>query len=140
MAGFKAEGVVEALDYDFRPYVNAQGTIPEPTDKQITTFMVGLKKTYEDAKGEVPEDADLSDPIAALDSLDPEAQMAGLTHLNGIYAELCSGTPSAEQISQLPLRVRGIFFAWLQGEVMAPEAVPGGGTAQVRDLRSARAG
>ena len=43
MAGFQAEGVVEALDWDFNPYVKASGTIPEPTDTQIARFLAGLK-------------------------------------------------------------------------------------------------
>jgi hypothetical protein len=33
-----------------------------------------------------------------------------------------------------------MFLAWLQREVMSPEAVPGGGKAQVKNLRSVAAG
>jgi hypothetical protein len=36
------------------------------------------------------------------------------------------------------MRVRSIFFNWLQGEVMAPEAVSPGGNGQVRNLPVAR--
>ena len=57
-----------------------------------------------------------------------------------IFSELCSGKPTAAQINALPVRVRTIFFAWLQGEVMSPEAVTGAGQTQVTPLRSARAG
>jgi hypothetical protein len=40
----------------------------------------------------------------------------------------------------LPMRIRTIFYRWLQEEVMSPEAVSGGGNAQVTTLRSAAAG
>jgi hypothetical protein len=44
MPGFKAQGVVEALDYDFNPYVAEKGTIPEPTDRQIAEFLSGMRE------------------------------------------------------------------------------------------------
>jgi hypothetical protein len=143
MAGFKAEGVVEALDYDLKPYVNASGTIPEPTDDQIAAFLTGMKAVFKEAEQDLPQDLDVDDPgqlLGAIDSLDPEVQIRAMNKMSGVYAALCSDTPTADQISQLPLRVRTIFFNWLQNEVMNPEAVTGGGTAQVSTLRTARAG
>jgi hypothetical protein len=143
VAGFKAEGVVEALDYDLRPYVQAHGTIPEPTDRQIAAFMAGVKATFKEAQKDLPDGIDLEDPVSmlgALDDLDPDVQINAMNKLSGVYAELCSNTPTGEQISQLPMRIRTIFFNWLQQEVMAPEAVTGGGNAQVTNLRGARAG
>lgn len=143
MAGFKAEGVVEALDFDLRPFVQAHGTIPEPTDRQIAAFMAGVKDTFQAAQKDLPEGVDLEDPVSmlgALDDLDPEIQIRAMNKLNEVYAELCSDTPTAEQIGQLPMRIRTVFFNWLQQEVMAPEAVTGGGNAQVTNLRGARAG
>jgi hypothetical protein len=57
-----------------------------------------------------------------------------------VYSGLCSGTPTAESIRQLPMRVRNIFFAWVQQEVMSPEPVSPGGNAEVRSLPVGRAG
>jgi hypothetical protein len=141
MPGFVAEGVVERLDYDFRPYVNASGTIPEPTDKRIELFLKGIKQLYTDAKAATPAieaDASPAGLINALDMLDPEATVKVMTGMSEVYAELCGGTPTVDEINQLPMRVRTVFFAWLQGEVMAPEAVTPGGNGQVRALPTAR--
>lgn len=143
MAGFEASGVVEPLDYDFNPYLDVKGTIPEPTDKQIETFLVAMKDLYVKAQKEQPDLGELTsqaDILEALDKVDPTTQIKLLGDMAAIYGRLCSGTPSATQISKLPVRVRTIFFAWVQGEVMSPEAATGGGTAQVTPLRSARAG
>jgi hypothetical protein len=143
VAGFKAEGVVEALDYDLKPYVNAAGTIPEPTDTQIAEFLTGIKAVFKEAEKDLPTDLDTEDPgvlLGAIDALDPTAQIKAMGEMAKVYAGLCSNTPSAEEITQLPMRVRTIFFNWLQQEVMAPEAATGGGNAQVSTLRTARAG
>ncbi len=143
MPGFVADGVVEALDWDFRPYVNAHGTIPEPTDKQIAAFLSGMKAVFKEAKADLPQDIDLEDPgmlLGAIDSLDPEVQIRAMSKVAVVYAALCSDTPTEQEISKLPMRVRTIFFNWLQQEVMAPEAATGGGKAQVSTLRTARAG
>jgi hypothetical protein len=143
LPGFVADGVVEALDWDFKPYVKASGTIPEPTDKQIAAFLTGLKTVFKEAEKDLPKDLDLEDPgvlLGAIDNLDPEVQITAMGKIAAVYAALCSDTPTEEQISQLPMRVRTIFFNWLQQEVMAPEAATGGGNAQVKKLRAARAG
>lgn len=144
MAGFHAENVVDPLEWDFAPYVNAHGTTPEPTDRQIAEFLSGLKavvKEAEEAGGGTPDDS--RDPAAvleAIDNLDPEKNIEQMAKVNALYSALCSGMPSTEQISQLPMRVRTIFFTWLQQEVMAPEAAGPGGNGQVRNLPTARAG
>jgi hypothetical protein len=143
LPGFKAEGVVEPLDYDFRPYVKAHGVIPEPTDAQIAAFLRGVKEIFKKAQADLPTDVDTDDPVAvlkAIDDLDPGAQIEALTKMAEVYAELCSGTPSAREIADLPMRVRTIFFTWLRDEVMSPEAATGGGPQPVTQLRSARAG
>lgn len=37
--GFKAQEAVSALDWDFNPWVKARGTTPEPSNREITTFI-----------------------------------------------------------------------------------------------------
>ena len=143
MAGFKAEGVVEPLDYDFRPYVKADGTIPEPSDKQIAEFLKALKALAKEVQEDLPTDIDMNDPsslLGALDDLDPEVMEKLTGKMGGIYAALCTNTPTEKQITDLPPRIRTIFYNWLQQEVMNPEAATGGGNAQVTNLRGARAG
>jgi hypothetical protein len=141
MPGFQAEHIVEPLDYDFRPYVQAHGTIPEPTDKQIAAFLRGLKEVVDVVQADLPDDVSADDPAAvlkAMDNLDPEKTIEQMGKMADVYAGLCSGTPTAEQISALPMRIRSIFFNWLQSEVMSPEAATPAGNGQVRTLPAAR--
>lgn len=143
MAGFDAGHVVNPLDYDFRPFEKAKGVIKEPTDDQITEFLSGMKKVFDDVKGDLPEGAVPDDPVAmlaAMDGLEPDIIKKALGQMSQVYAELCSGKPSAAEIQALPLRIRSKFFEWLAGEVMSPEAVPGAGTRPVSTLPHAAAG
>lgn len=143
MAGFQAEGVVEALDWDFNPYVQASGRIPEPTDTQIGDFLAGIKAVVKEVESDIPSDIDLTDPTAlltAMNDLDPAKMIEQMGKMCAVYSAACSGTPTVEQIQALPMRVRTIFFNWFQGEVMSPEAVSPGGNGQVRTLPVGRAG
>ena len=135
--------MVEALDYSFLPYTDAKGTIREPTDKQIASFLTGVKKVVKESEDKLPSTVDAADPssvMEALDDLDPEDMVSLLGKMAGLYADLCSGDPSKAQILALPMRVRQQFFVWLQTEVMSPEVGPGAGRAQVRQLPRAVAG
>jgi hypothetical protein len=145
LPGFTAVSVVEPLNFDFSPFTAASGTIREPTDRQIGDFLNGVKRITKAVQQQTPQTVpgDGDDPAAlldALDDLDPETVVTLMHDMAEVYAELCGGNPSAQQILELPLRVRQAFFGWLQQEVMAPEAAPGGGRAQVTPLRSKAAG
>ena len=143
MPAFSAESVVEALDYSFLPYTDAKGTIREPTDKQIASFLAGVKKVVKESEDKLPSGVDPADPSSvmdALDDLDPEDVVSLMGKMAGLYADLCSGDPDRGQILALPMRVRQQFFTWLQTEVMSPEAGPGAGRAPVRQLPRAAAG
>jgi hypothetical protein len=143
MAAFNAGTVVEALDWTFEPFVAAKGVIREPTDAQVAQYLKDITDLRAEVKAKVPDApddgdlVDLTDAVADLD-LDSIAELTG--KMAGIVAALCSGEPSRETILALPPRRRVMFYGWLQQEVMSPEAVPGGGNAQVTTLRSARAG
>jgi hypothetical protein len=143
MPGFVAQGVVEALDYDFRPYVEAHGTIKEPTDRQIAEFLEGVKEVIKSVQSGMPQDVDGDDPVAllrAMNDLDVEQVPQLMEKMAAVYAALCSGHPTAKQIAALPMRIRQVFFNWLQSEVLSPEVVTGGGKAQVRALPTVAAG
>ena len=143
MPAFSAESVVEALDYSFLPYTDAKGTIREPTDKQIASFLTGVKKVVKESEDKLPETVDPADPssvMEALDDLDPEDVVSLMGKMAGLYADLCSGDPSKAQIMALPMRVRQQFYVWLQSEVMSPEAGPGAGRAQATPQMRAVAG
>ncbi len=143
MPAFDAGTVVEALDFTFEPFVKGcRGTIREPTDKLIAGFLSGIKKVIQEVQADIPSVA-ADDPaglLNALDDLDPEIVVSLMAKMAGQYAKLCSGFPSAEQILELPMRQRQMFFGWLQSEVMTPEAGPGAGKAVVTQLPRAAAG
>ena len=144
LTGFNAATVVEDLDWTFEPYVKgAKGKIAEPNDSQISTFLREFKAIVAEVRAKVPtvaEDADAVDLMAALDDLDPDTIDELTGQMAGLYAALCSAEPSREQILALPPRRRGMFYGWLQQEVMSPEAAPAAGNAQVTTLRSAAGG
>ena len=143
MPAFDAGTVVEALDFTFEPFVRGcKGTIREPADKLIAGFLRGVK----DITGQVQEhlpDVKEDDPaglLDAMDELDPELVVSLMAQMAEVYAKLCGGFPSREQILELPMRHRQMFFTWLQTEVMSPEAGPGAGRARVTQLPRAAAG
>lgn len=143
MPAFSAESVVEALDFSFKPYTDAAGTIREPSDKQIASFLTGIKRVVKESEDKLPTTVDAADPASvmdALDDLDPEDVVSMMGKMAGLYADLCSGDPSKTQILALPMRVRQQFFQWLQTEVMSPEVGPGAGRTPVRPALRAAAG
>lgn len=143
MTGFNAATVVSPLDWDFHPYVKAKGRIKEPTDDQIAAFLNGLKELTEKVKHTLPTGVDTSDPaevMTAIDSLDAASVVEMHKEFAGLFAALCSGNPSRELLLEMPMRVRTVFYGWLQQEVMSPEVESGAGTAPVTTLRPAAAG
>ena len=145
MPAFDAGTVVEALDFTFEPFVRGcKGTIREPSDKQIADFLQGIKDVVKAVEKDMPGGVVAGDDPQALlqaaDDLDPELVVSLMAQMAEKYAALCGDFPSAAQILGLPMRRRQGFFMWLQTEVMSPEAGPGAGIAQVRELPRAAAG
>jgi hypothetical protein len=144
MIKFDAGSIAEALDYDFTAYVKgAEGTVPEPTDEQIGIFLDEVQAVTREAQDLVPGDIDMSDAAAVLDAmnhLNPGDFVRLTSKMSGIYAKLCSNHPTEKQIQGLPMRVRRLFFNWIQEQVMNPEAVTGDGSAQAQTLPSEVAG
>lgn len=145
--GFKAEGLCEALDYDFSPFVDAKGTIDEPMDGQLAAFSEAWRKEIIDSAGEVGATSiddlakmDRDQVLEILQAVDPEKTKATLRRQAEIYSALCSHHPSAAQIMKLPPRYRIKFYRWLTEKVVNPEAATGGGNGQVLTLPSAVAG
>jgi hypothetical protein len=145
MPKFNAAEVVESLEWDFTACgTKAKGVTPEPSDHQIGAFLDQLKQLFEDSKDMLP--ADIGDNPTAEQMLEAMSSVTGDAFVDlmdktaGIFAELCSGSPSKAQLLGIPLRVRVHFYAWVQGEVVNPEVGTGAGTAQVKTLRPAAAG
>lgn len=147
MAGFDAASVVEPLDYTLRPHVDKAGTIREPNDRQIADYLAGYQQMIRDYRDRLPDELvagggnpDVGAVLDAATELDTELVIKLNADVAALVAGLCSNDPSKDDILGLPPRIRSMFCAWVQKEVMSPEAVPGGGNAQVKTLRSVAAG
>jgi hypothetical protein len=146
MAGFDAASVVEPLDYSLRPHVDKAGTIREPNDRQIADYLAGYQRMVKDYRGQLPDalvaggSPDIGAVLDATAELDTEVVLRLNTEVAALVAALCSNDPSRDDILGLPPRIRAMFCAWVQKEVMSPEAAPGGGSSQARTLRSVAAG
>lgn len=148
MPKFEAASVVEELRYDFNPYVDAAGVIDEPTDKMVGAFMSEIQELTSGGLGrvgisqeDIAEAGDDPEKIMnAVAGLKPDEVVKVMSDMAAAYAKLCDGKPSKAQLLKLPLRVRVLFFGWLQREVMSPEAVPPAGIAGVTPLPRAAGG
>lgn len=152
--GFKAEEAVPALEWDFRPYVDAHGTTPEPSNDAINRYVTkwrqhmeaasktlqaqldqqeerDKKLTEEELQAQREKWAGLSweDGVAILEQEDGDQTERALELVRRIAAEverLSSGCPTAAQVMELPGRVRAKYLGWLLGQLTNPEASAAG--------------
>ena len=141
---FDAGTVVEPLNFTLMPFVDAKGTVPEPTDKMISDFLKGLQEMAKEFQGkaglDLDENASPADLMAKLNELEISSITDLLAGLTKLVAALCGGKPTEAQLMELPPRHRMKFFEWIQGEVISPEAGPAAGIAQVVNLPRAAGG
>ena len=117
-------GTVDALNFDFTTWgVDAKGTIPEPSSEKVETFMAIVRQlmptkveTGEDGKDHIVLD------IEAIEEKFKDREDEAEQMVNAAYADVCSNTPTAEQIGALPYRVKQGFYGWLYGSLVSPEA------------------
>lgn len=116
MAKFSVSAV-ERLDYSFigfprddgNGYCTGKGTIPEPSQAQLDEYFEAL--------GEIGGE----DSLESLANADARESREQLEKLLDIVATLCSGTPSQEELSQLPPRIKIAFIRWIGQEFSNPE-------------------
>ena len=138
---FDAGSVVEPIHVRLMPYAEFDADIREPSDKQLGDFLAAIKKLQGSgglaAMGIDGGTVDTADPEAmlkAVDDLEPDKFVEVMTDLADMHSKLCSGKPSRAQILAVPIRRRFALYAYLQGEVMSPEAAPAGGGPQLTVL------
>lgn len=127
---FNASWVADPLDFDFRPFVDAHGTIPEPSTKSVDRFnrkWMALMAAGRAATGASIE-FKTGDPLDSL--LDQWAEgtaeeSAAMKRLDeeivGCVAEVCANKPTKVQINKLPNRQRRAFIAWVLEEMSNPK-------------------
>ena len=125
MPKFNAKDAVEPLEFDFAPFVEAKGVVPEPTDEQVAEFYGNLGDQLKIALGEERvKDLDLTDPLQVgklFMSLTVEDHRKMYDANLDLHAAVCSGEPSREQLEALPFRLRQAFYGMVQGW-LRPEA------------------
>jgi hypothetical protein len=149
--GFKAAEAVSQLEWDFRPYVDAHGVSPEPSGLALFAFQQNYFNTTQAFRKSVEARAraqaeelrsrtseELADEMArwsmltwdeAIEetdkllsgSLGKQAGEELHQRLAELVAEVTGGCPSAEQIMDLPGRVRSGYLGWFIGQVTDPE-------------------
>lgn len=113
--GFKASTEVEALAYDFNPFADSSGVIPEPSSDQVAAYRSKIFAALNEAGVDSEEKISLKDmdtvlaKVADIDSVlvDATASLTGL---------------DVNIIAALPFRVRSAFCGWLVGVFLSPEA------------------
>lgn len=114
---FDAGKVVDALVWDFRPYVDAHGTTPEPTDKAVRHFLFETQRLAD----ELPDSGD-EDFLEKVKNMTEEDYDVISDRVVQQVAEVTSGNPSRAQIEELPHRIQRMYIAWLRKELTDPEA------------------
>ena len=115
--GFNVQEMLDPLDYDFHPYVDAAGVTPEPSDDQMKTAQAGLAEIFP-----VNEKGELDLKVLAERVTTVEEGSALEARLFEILAGLTSGQPSADEMKALPFRAQRAYMGWLMGKLLNPEA------------------
>ena len=111
--GFDAASAVEPLDFDFHPYADAKGTVPEPSQEQVERLFEAIRGLAVAAG--IQPGASREEAIAAFAAIPEEVQKEQARHTLDALVEFCQGSPSREQIEQLPYRPLNAFIGWLVG-------------------------
>ena len=125
MASFVLSEEVSSLEYNFEPYAG-KGTIPEPSSFQITSFRKGLAQMVEfSARGE-----DMDIDVEKMPPSEYAKRLSGLLREDTseqdekvlqMMADVCSNTPSYDDLCALPFRARQAFLGWIMGALIIPE-------------------
>lgn len=118
---FNAEIDVPKLDWNFAPYLNASGVVPEPTDDEINDMNAALRKV---TSGLLGEDFDPTDQksMARLAAKVTDDQLTEMkTAQIDALTIVTKNSPSKADLASIPPRVRMAFVKWLLGELNDPE-------------------
>lgn len=117
---------LDELTYDFRPYVDVHGVIPEPSPATIKKFQKVVRKAMNEAftiMDNMEGKTELEQVRIALGMENDEAKSdEDERAVLQSFADLCSGSPSSKEIGSLPFRGQAAFTGWLTGIFLNPEA------------------
>lgn len=149
--GFDAKEAVPALDWDFRPYVEASGTTPEPSNQEIVRYMTRVRSIIEAARrtamAQIEDETERAKKMTEEELDAVRARWAGVGWKEGVeileaeipldasaqgqemvramaenVEKMSKGSPTADQIMGLPGRIRSQYLGWLTGQLTDPES------------------
>ncbi len=118
MSGFDAAEFVEPLDWSFRPHVDASGTTPEPSDRQLAKFARDFLEANGVTPGATPDER--AARALEIEKFSDDDLVAFMEKLRVAVAEVTGGSPSREQIDELPRRVLMQYAGWLYVQLTNP--------------------
>lgn len=143
LPGFDASTIVEPLDYDFTKFGGSKSVIPEPSQEKVIAMYAAMDTLVKQIAGsfvQLPENPSATDLVESLNQLTmSESYGPMLDGMTAIYAELCSQSPSEEELKKLPPRIRALFFQWMAKQ-MRPELDAADSKTPLRPLRIAQGG
>lgn len=133
MPAFRAATAVDSLEYDFNPYADLKGTVPEPSDADVRTFYAGQGTMLEDVLGEDRIRTVLTDPDdwAKFEARDPQTMQTVMARFNTAedmeksqerMLQLVADVThiDADALRPLPYRVKAAFYGMVS-EWLTPE-------------------
>ena len=131
--GFAASGAVAPLEWDLRPYIDAHGVTPEPSQAKLDAYSTTMMGLFDQFDLDLPATASERDIDAALTGavLDGKSMSEAAPELAKLREQItktrvkaacgvCSGKPTIEQVSKLPPRLRESFLGWVAGWAADP--------------------
>lgn len=126
---FTATEIVPEEMWDFRPHVEAGGTIPEPSRERLEEFQRGLLELADESRADARAHARAAgeDEGTAEQALTEQYDISGKQwdRALDLVVGICHGSPTREQIDGLPGRVQKAFVEHVIG-LFGPEVVSGG--------------
>lgn len=115
MAGFVAADAVEPLDYDFTAFVDAKGTVREPSRKQRRRFDRRVAGIFGDETTD-----ETNERFAKMSATERQHELERIADESiEALVELCGDQPSREELEALPERILAAFVSYLRGTLLA---------------------
>lgn len=119
---------IPRLDYDFRPYVNASGVTPEPSEDMVYDFQFAVRDAAKMLDKEGFEDFDPNDQEQVMKFMN-ELTRDDMKKINSTIfsalSELTQGRPSYDDmmaLSEKAYRLGQAYMGSLMGDIMDPKS------------------
>lgn len=123
---------VEPMEYDFtgirgqgkgRPYCTGKGYVTEPTKGDLEAYQEKVQRIFREALRQAPtvENPSIEETRAMMEQADNDEGARLLEELYEITVDICDGSPSKDELDELPARYQQGFCIWLAQELTSPK-------------------